>query len=260
MYKHKNMKSKNYDDLYIKYKSKYINLKLKQINEPSLINSGSIDFKSHGSNNKNLFAHKDNIDYSSLIVTKEGSYSITGKDDGLKLLSIIKSIVKEDIKNLSITDLTGNIGGDTIMFGLNFKTVYSIELDKENFEALQNNVSIFGLTNVKLFNGDSTKIFYEMDKKSNWYTDVLYIDPPWGGPDYKNKENLNLYLGDKRLDIYLASLIKNVNIKYIFLKLPRNYNWKALYKIFGYVNRESSTYNVIKHKIRGYIIMSIVKS
>jgi len=168
-----------------------------------------------------MFAEKEGIDHDKLKMTEEGEYSITKRVDGKRLLQKMISIVGP-LKNKHITDLTGNVGGDTILFGLNYKTVESIEYNKENFDALENNVKVFGLDNVNLHFGDSTKLY-------KWYTDVLYIDPPWGGPEYKEKEHLDLFLGKIRVDLFIRDILaQDWRPSYIFLKLPRNYNFKRL--------------------------------
>ena len=131
------------------------------------------------------------------------------------------------LKNKTIADLSGNVGGDTIRFGMNFKEVDSYELNPENFEALKNNVEVYDLKNIKLHQGDSTILF-------NKKVDVLYIDPPWGGPEYKEKEKLLLNFGKKSLHEYLESIIKEEwKPKYIFLKLPSNYDFNS-FKNFNY--------------------------
>jgi predicted RNA methylase len=143
-----------------------------------------------------------------------------------------------------ITDLTGNVGGDTILFGLKFGRVDSIELDKENFKALENNVKVFDLKNVKLHHGDSRLVF-------NWKTDVVYIDAPWGGPEYKTKTDIDLYLGNTRIDEYIRHMLLWENSPdYIFLKVPKNYNFSRLT-------------NLLLHKrrfvIRGYYLVALSK-
>jgi predicted RNA methylase len=186
-----------------------------------------------------MFPEKDGVDYSKLQMTSEGEYSITKRPDGKKILQKILSVVGS--KNKHVTDLTGNVGGDTIMFALNFKTVDSIEYNNDNFQALKNNVEVFDLHNVKLHFGDSTEIY-------NWYTDILYIDPPWGGPDYKEKENLDLYLGSVRVDLFISSVLeKTWKPQYIFLKLPSNYNFSR-FSLFN---------NVHKFAIRNFILFGI---
>jgi hypothetical protein len=218
---------KNYYEKYNKYKRKYH--LIKQILEFTNMNY---------INNKELFPFKENIDYSKLIITDEGKYSITKKDDGVLLLNFMKSILIT-LDDKIITDLTGNIGGDTILFGLNFKKVFSIEINEENFNALKNNVDIYSLNNVELFFGDSIIIY-------NWYTDVLYIDAPWGGPNYKKYYDLDLFLGENRLDIYLEEIKKRDNKpKYIFLKVPKNYRFYRL----------NNLGKIIKFKIKNYYIV-----
>lgn len=187
-----------------------------------------------------MFPEKEGVDYTKLMMTEEGEYSITKRPDSKKMLQKILSIVRSTNKH--ITDLTGNVGGDTIMFGLHFKSVDSIEYNQENFEALKNNVEVFGLKNVNLHFGDSTRIY-------NWHTDILYIDPPWGGPDYKEKENLDLYLGDVRIDLFINTIMeKPWKPQYIFLKLPRNYNFE----------RFSLIPKVHKFAIRNFTLIGIV--
>jgi hypothetical protein len=192
-----------------------------------------------GNRNEILFPLKTGVDYSKLQMTPEGEYSITKRRDGEVLMRHMKSVIK-GIKQKTIADLTGNVGGDTILFALNFKQVYSFEMDKENFEALQNNVEVFGLKNVELKHGDSTKLYHGN-------TDVLYIDAPWGGPDYKEKKDLDLFLGTERVDLYVQKIMeKETHPEYVFLKLPANYNFERFDK-----------FEVRKFKIRGFYLVCL---
>lgn len=187
---------------------------------------------------EDLFPRKSGVKYANLKMTEEGLYSITKRKDGDTLLKHMKSVLKTT-KDKHITDLTGNVGGDTILFGLHFKKVDSIEMNPENFEALKNNVDVFGLKNVTLHLGDSTKVY-------DWKTDVLYIDAPWGGPDYKEKAELDLYLGDKRVDEFVKEVLQRENRPdYIFMKVPRNYKFDRFESIE-------------KFKIRGYYLILIM--
>jgi hypothetical protein len=189
---------------YLKYKKKYLEI-------------GYLE-------NSKIFAKKEGIEYDKLIITDEGRYSITKRKDGERLLEIIRKEIKTTEDKI-ITDLTGCVGGDTILFGLNFRKVYSIEYNENNYKALENNVKkVYKLENVKLLQGDSTKIY-------NWRTDVLYLDPPWGGINYRDNEKIDLYLGDIRVDIFIKEILERENRpRYIFIKLPRNYNFSRLYK------------------------------
>jgi predicted RNA methylase len=191
-----------------------------------------------------LFLHRDDVDFTKIKLTEEGKYSITRRRDAERIIGLMKYIVG-DLKSKTITDATGCVGGDTVHFANNYKFVHTIEINKENFEALYNNVELYNFTNVVLHNGDSTTLF-------NWKSDVLYIDPPWGGPQYKESKELDLTISNKRLDIWLEEILHRKNRpSYIFLKLPYNYNFKRF-------NFLSNVEYIKPHRIRGYLLISIV--
>lgn len=186
-----------------------------------------------------IFPRKAGVDYTKLKMTPEGEYSVTKRKDGEVLLKHMKTVVK-GMKQKTIADLTGNVGGDTILFALNFKQVKSFELNRENFEALENNVKVFDLKNVELKEGDSTKLY-------DGNTDVVYIDAPWGGPEYKEKKELDLFLGTQRVDLYIHKLMKSAqHPMFAFLKVPSNYNFSRL-----------DAFEVKKFKIRGFYLLCL---
>jgi len=190
---------------------------------------------------EDLFPLKEGISYSSLKTTEEGAYSITRRRDANRVMMAIDKIIGS-LDTKIITDCTACNGGDTINFALKFKTVKSIEIQEENFEILKHNVEQYGLTNVELFHGDCTKII-------TWKSDVLYIDPPWGGPNYKLHENLDLFLGSKRLDLWIEEIIqKQHHPTYIVIKVPQNYNFARLFFF-------SKIYELKHQRIRGYFII-----
>jgi predicted RNA methylase len=195
--------------------------------------------KRGGNRNETLFPKKIGVDYSKLQMTPEGEYSITKRKDGDVLIRHMKSVIK-GMKQKTIADLTGNVGGDTILFALNFKKVYSYEIDSENFDALQNNVEVFELPNVELQKGDSTKLY-------DGNTDVLYIDAPWGGPEYKEKKDMDLFLGSERIDLYVQKIMKKEKYpSHVFLKLPANYNFDRF-----------SDFETKRFRIRGFYLLAL---
>lgn len=186
---------------------------------------------------------RGSVDYSRLHVTEEGAYSITRRRDADQIIHIIKNTVPE-YETKSITDATGCIGGDTLNFATVFEKVHSIELNTDNFEALKNNVGVYGFTNISLYHGDCTEVY-------KWASDVLYIDPPWGGPNYRTIQNLNLYLGNIRLDDWLEDILSGpYRPSHIFLKVPLNYNTKPLQFL-------TNIKSISMHRIRTYMLVHI---
>ena len=192
---------------------------------------------------EDVFPLSEHVDFTKLKLTAEGEYSVTRRRDADKIINIISQVVG-DLKTKTITDATGCVGGDTIHFGLNFLKVDTIEIKQENYDVLMNNVGVYNLTNVKLHIGDAVSIF-------NWRSDVLYIDPPWGGPQYREKKDLDLFMSTKRIDEWLEEiLLRKSRPDYIFLKLPQNYNFKRL-------NFLSNVDSIKPYRIRKYILVCI---
>jgi hypothetical protein len=154
------------------------------------------------------------IDLSKLLMTDEGVYSVSGNLAAKLLAKIIYKYMQS--YDITITDGTGNIGSDTIMLGKYYKKINSIEYDKINFKALKNNVDIYNLKNINTINGDTTI------ELNNLVQDVIYIDAPWGGPDYKKYPQLKLYLGKMELSDIFNKYRKKAKL-FIF-KVPFNYN------------------------------------
>ena len=190
-----------------------------------------------------VFPLREGVEYTRLTLTPEGKYSVTRRRDADRIVTIVSKTVG-GLKSKTITDATGCNGGDTIHFALKSKYVNSIELNEENFKALQNNVAVYELENVTLHHGDCTKVF-------NWRSDILFVDPPWGGPAYKENVTLDLYLSEKRIDEWLEEVLRRkMRPSYIFLKLPHNYNFNRL-------NFLSNIEMIRPYRIRNYILISI---
>lgn len=161
-----------------------------------------------------------------LKITEEGQYSFTRERDAQLFWKTLPKLINQPIKKLTILDGTANIGSDTIRWAQHAKHVHAIEIDPTNFKALENNIKVYQLDNVTLHQGDTTKLYYR------WPHDILYLDPPWGGPDYLEKESLDLSLGETPLTHLLSQVIKQKRPpKFIVLKLPKNFNFTPLHNI-----------------------------
>jgi len=164
-----------------------------------------------------FFPYLEGVDYSKLLLNKEGRYSVTRRKESEEIIDSMYLKVG-NLETMTITDATACMGGDAINFSLHFENVHAIEINPENFNLLQNNISVFGRKNIQMYCGDSTDII-------NWVSDVVYADPPWGGPSYRNEKIVELWMGKKRLDVWLEDLMSGpYRPSFIFLKLPFNYN------------------------------------
>lgn len=168
------------------------------------------EFKFH------YFPDVSNVDRTKIKLTSEGIYSVSDNAGSSKLVYLIEKYFKSN--NLTITDATGNNGSDTIAMGLKFSHINSIELDPINYSVLENNVKqVYKLSNVDLFNGDSLTYIPKLKQ------DVIYIDAPWGGSDYKKNSRLELFMSDKSMG-EIFNKFKSYAKLFIY-KLPKNYDF-----------------------------------
>ena len=121
-----------------------------------------------------------------------------------------------------MTDAFACIGGDTLGFSKLFKHVNSNELDNTRFEYLKYNMNLFNRTNITFYNED----YFELVKKIK--QDVIYLDPPWGGVDYKNSIKLKIVIGNNKLEDLCRSIINGKLCELLILKLPYNYDLDEL--------------------------------
>jgi predicted RNA methylase len=164
---------------------------------------------------------------------QEGLWSITYPKEADYISNLIKSEIG---KESTIVDATAGVGGNTISFAKHFLNVVSIELSKSRFELLSNNIQVYNLSNVSLINGNC------LDYLNGDYHGY-FLDPPWGGPDYKNNNETKIKLGNYTLE-QVVYKIKSINEKPIFIKLPFNYDLSE-FKKFNYKIDKIKNYQMI---------------
>ena len=60
--------------------------------------------------------------------------------------------------------------------------------------------------------------------------ELIFLDPPWGGVDYKRNEHTDLFLDDVNVVDIINSLYHHA--RYIAMKIPNNYNLISVNKNF----------------------------
>jgi predicted RNA methylase len=129
-----------------------------------------------------------------------------------------------------ITDATACIGGNTIYFEKDFKIVIAIEKDPDIFKILLHNTS----KSVK-YNCSYNDIMYTIQQ------DLIFIDPPWGGSNYKKEGNIVLMLDD----INVLEIIDNL-YHFDTTKLTRNFWDHTIYTIYTF--KKNNYKLIIFHK------------
>lgn len=168
---------------------------------------------------------KSDIGLKEFKLNEEGTFSITRPYESNQIIYFIQTFIafigaregtNELLINKILTDGTACMGGDLIRFSNYFQSVNGVEIDENNFSLLVENCKQFNCNNVNLFPQDYLEIYDKLKQ------DIIYLDPKWGGIDYKNKLHVVLKMND--MDISdLIKLIKHKKLcKYIFIKAPSN--------------------------------------
>lgn len=222
---------------YIHYGGKYPHVSVSQIAKLMDDDVHLLKDIKHKYKNKifELFPNKMGIDRGLLKINKIGIYSLTKPDSAKHIIDIIKQYM--DPKKSIMINATSGIGGEILNHYDELKFIYGYELSPIQFNILQNNISVYKINNVELFNLDFTKYI------NSQVSDIVMIDPPWGGLNYKEHKTLELKLGNYTM----SELVDMIDTKLILLKLPINHDLTKFrnYKV---------------HKVNNYMIIVIEKN
>jgi 16S rRNA G966 N2-methylase RsmD len=189
-----------------------------------------------------------------LMIDDDSVTYISTPQDADQITNIIKQHLSQmnlDPAGLTITDATAGVGGNVYSFATIFSYVNAIEENHERYKYLVNNCHVYKFKNVLSFCDNALNILFNISQQ-----DIVFIDPPWGGGDYKKQFQLKLKLGDIDLEDLCNSLFdesKTVSQPYLIcMKLPKNYDLKNLYlKLEGikiYCYDLYNMYLIIMHK------------
>lgn len=181
-------------------------------------------------------------------------------------------------QKIKIIDYTAGVGGNVLSFSKYFNKVYAVEIDKKRYDYLINNINVYEFNNIICIN-DSCINFNEkslIDINPN----VIFIDPPWGGNNYKSSDSLKLKLDDVNVETIVVdifsklyeNIIKNDNLtieinnkkyyktnifnnKFVVLKLPKNYDIEHFYYTVKNHNIPKHTVNIFLYILNKMLIV-----
>ncbi|ARF09280.1 putative RNA methylase [Catovirus CTV1] len=171
-------------------------------------------------------------------------------EDAENITKIIETHCKNlrlNTNNLTITDATSGAGGNVLSFSKVFKLVNAIEIDTKRYHFLTNNLQVYKIHNVNHYCDDCTNLIF------NIFQDIIFFDPPWGGKEYKEKDNIRLKIGDISIEALCLKLMNKNECKYspkmIALKLPKNYDIEHLHNSFKKINVTTILHSLAKMNV-----------
>jgi len=148
------------------------------------------------------------------------SFSITSQQFSRATARIISQCTRYryvKAEHSVITDGTACTGGNVFEFSSYFGHVNAVELDRDRAQMLLRNISRSNLHNVNdITNPQKLRNTEQFQDHSVWF-----LDPPWGGPEYRHTPSLALSLGD--FDLAEVCLMWEPCTRFIALKLPMNF-------------------------------------
>lgn len=187
------------------------------------------------------------LDYSYFSTTKESRYSSLMP---WHLGGVRHAFLSEIPNAVKIVDLTSHIGVDSVFLNILYRTasVISIEIDTDTFLRLRDNLIRFMIVlnktpeQISMYNADSS---YLLNNPSITSADIVYIDPPWGGPEYYKIRALKLYLGSIEATDVVSKLLEN-GVGHVVLKAPENIDYNDINKLETVKGRKV---RITQHKI-----------
>ncbi|NXG70245.1 TGS1 synthase, partial [Baryphthengus martii] len=110
---------------------------------------------------------------------REGWFSVTPE----KIAEHIALRVSQSFNCDIIVDAFCGVGGNAIQFALTSKRVIAIDIDPEKLSLARHNARVYGVADrIEFVCGDFMVLAADLR------ADVVFLSPPWGGPDYATAE------------------------------------------------------------------------
>lgn len=128
----------------------------------------------------------------------------------------------EERSGLVVIDCFAGVGGNAIQFAKTCDRVIAIEIDPVRVQLARNNARVYGVEDkIEFVVGDFFKLVPFLKG------DVLFLSPPWGGPDYSKIENFSLDLLKPKDGYKLFQAAQSITPN-IIMFLPRNVDVNAV--------------------------------
>nr|XP_026693222.1 trimethylguanosine synthase isoform X1 [Ciona intestinalis] len=165
---------------------------------------------------------------------RESWYSVTPE----KIAEHIAERCRCDV----IVDAFCGSGGNAIQFAFTCEKVLAIDIDPVKLENAKHNAAIYGVEDRIDFICGS---FFDIAPTLK--ADIVFLSPPWGGPEYTNCETYSIAeMGDFGTKAF--TLAKNISDNIAFF-LPRNSNVDELVCLAGPGNQVELEQNMLNNKI-----------
>ncbi|NXR22341.1 TGS1 synthase, partial [Cinclus mexicanus] len=170
---------------------------------------------------------------------REGWFSVTPE----KIAEHIALRVSQSFNCDIIVDAFCGVGGNAIQFALTSKRVIAIDIDPEKLRLARHNAEVYGVAErIDFLCGDFTAL------AAGLRADVVFLSPPWGGPDYATAEIFDIHTMICP-DGYPFQLSKKITNNIVYF-LPRNADINQVASLAGPGGKVEIEQNFLNNKLK----------
>ena len=167
---------------------------------------------------------------------KEGWFSVTPE-------RIAEHIAERCRCDLLIDAFCG-VGGNAIQFAFTCERVIAIDIDPLKIALAQHNATVYGVKDrIEFIVGDYMQLIPHLK------ADVVFLSPPWGGPNYTNAEvfDVKTMITLDGIRVYKETKTITENIAYF---MPRNVDVEQLSSLAGPGGKMEIEQNFVNKKLK----------
>ncbi|XP_077580716.1 trimethylguanosine synthase [Stigmatopora nigra] len=172
---------------------------------------------------------------------REGWFSVTPE----KIAEHIALRVESSFSNTQlIIDAFCGVGGNAIQFALTGKRVLAIDIDPVRLDLARHNASVYGVAHqIDFLQGDFLQLAPHL------CGDVVFLSPPWGGPDYLTAEVFDIKTMMDPDGFQIFHLAKQISDNIVYF-LPRNADMDQIVTLAGPGGKVEVEQNFLNNKLK----------
>ncbi|NXB93572.1 TGS1 synthase, partial [Vidua chalybeata] len=173
---------------------------------------------------------------------REGWFSVTPE----KIAEHIAVRVSQSFNCDIIVDAFCGVGGNAIQFALTSKRVIAIDIDPEKLRLARHNAEVYGVAErIDFLCGDF------MALAAGLRADVVFLSPPWGGPDYATAEifDIQTMICPDGYPFQVTPLSKKITNNIVYF-LPRNADINQVASLAGPGGKVEIEQNFLNNKLK----------
>jgi trimethylguanosine synthase len=115
------------------------------------------------------------------LIDSEGWYSVTPE-------CIAEHIAQRCPPNARVLDGFVGVGGNAIAFARRGCRVTAVDVDADRLDIARHNAGVYGVQDrIDFYGGDFFQFLQQPPSQASSF-DVIFLSPPWGGPQYKQQD------------------------------------------------------------------------